>query len=96
MLSAKEEKEGGDYMLQPDDKSCLPHDTIKVCQHMCAGQVELSCRPSSRNGRRDALITAFAVFGSVLGMLLVIFGCLRYKQVVHEFSAARINRIKRR
>ena len=61
-----------------------------------AGHVTQWCKLSKRDGHAAALRVGLSALGVLVAVAVVAFCCLRWKQVVREFSAARIARIKRR
>ena len=69
---------------------------LKFCL-ACTGRVVQWCQLSGSSSiQSEAVKIALATFGLLLLVAVIIFVCLRWKVVVNEFSAARVNRIKRR
>jgi len=62
----------------------------------CPGRVTQWCQPIASISSIQAIEIAAGVFGILLLIAISIAVCLRWRQVVHEFSTARINRVKRR
>ncbi|DBA84440.1 TPA: hypothetical protein ACH3X1_006072 [Trebouxia sp. C0004] len=60
------------------------------------GRVTQWCQPVPSISSTEAIKIAAGVFGVLLFIAFSIAVCLRWRQVVHEFSTARINRVKRR
>ena len=64
--------------------------------YACAGRVTQWCERSNSRSHAIALRVGLSILGVLVASAVVAFCSLRWKQVVREFSAARIARIKRR
>ena len=71
-------------------------DAMLTPWRSCPGRVTQWCQPIANISSIEAIKIAAGVFGFLLFIAFGIVFRLRWRQVVHEFSTARINRVKRR
>ncbi len=62
----------------------------------CPGRVTQQCQPTASISSIEAIKIAAVVCGILLFIAFGVAACLRWRQVIHDLSTARINRVKHR